>query len=222
MIVHTCEQGTPEWYAARLGIPTASEFKTIIGVKKDARDKITRRTYMLKLAGEILTGQCMENYVNEHMERGKKMEAEARRAYAFIMDAEPQLVGFITDDARTCGGSPDSLIETAGLLEIKTKLPHLNIDCILKDEFPPEHKAQSQGQLMVSERDWTDICVYWPGIQPFIKRAYRDEDYIAQLADAVVDFNGELAEIVARLRGESLADSQLKASLAHLETTNAK
>ena len=41
-----CEQGTPEWYAARLGIPTASEFKTIIGIKKDAREKVTRRTHL--------------------------------------------------------------------------------------------------------------------------------------------------------------------------------
>lgn len=193
-----CEQGTPEWYAARVGIPTASEFKTLLGIKKDAREKVTRRTYMLKLAGEILTGEVQESYSNDHMQRGKDMEAEARRLYAFMADADPRQVGFIVNGPKGC--SPDSLIGDKGVLEVKTKLPHLTIDCLLKDEFPPEHKAQCQGALWVAEREWIDIAVYWPKLPLFVKRAFRDESYIASLKSAVDDFNYELAETVERIR----------------------
>lgn len=193
-----CEQNSPEWHRARMGIPTASEFKTIIGIKKDAREKVTRRTYMLKLVGEILTGEPAENYTNANMERGHAMEEEARDLYAFMHNAEPRRVGFVRNGPKGC--SPDSLIGGGGLLEIKTKFPHLLIDCLLKDDFPAEHKAQCQGALWVAEREWIDICVYWPGLPLFVKRAKRDEAFIGDLARAVDDFNAELAETVERVR----------------------
>lgn len=198
MNVIDCEQGSEEWYRARMGVPTASEFKTLLGIKKDARDKATRRTYMLKLAGEILTGEPMESYSNSHMERGKAMEDEARDLYCFTRDVDPQRIGFIINGPKGC--SPDSLLGTDGVLEIKTQLPHLLIETHLKDGFPPEHKAQCQGALWVAEREWIDIAVYWPKLPLFVKRAYRDEPYIADLAQAVDDFNHELADVVARIR----------------------
>jgi hypothetical protein len=192
------EQGTEAWFRARLGLPTASEFRTIIGIKKDAREKVTRRNYMLRLAGEIITGEPADSYSNAHMERGHEMEAEARDLYAFMTDTDPQRVGFIINGPKGC--SPDSLISANGMLEIKSKLPHLTIECLLKDEFPPEHKAQCQGGLWVAEREWIDIAVYWRKIPLFVKRATRDEVYIKELASAVDQFNAELAETVDRVR----------------------
>jgi hypothetical protein len=193
-----CEQNSPEWYAARLGLPTASMFATVMAKGRDGGASVTRRTYLMKLAGEIITGDPCDNYSNDHMERGKAMEDEARRKYEFLTDAEPQRVGFIVNGPKGC--SPDSLLGTDGLLELKTKLPHLAIECLLRDEFPAEHKAQCQGALWVAEREWIDIAVYWPKLPLFIKRAYRDDIYIRTLSDAVDKFNDELAEIVSRVR----------------------
>lgn len=79
-----CEQSTPEWYAARLGIPTASRFKDVLA-KGEGK---TRKRYMLDLAGERLTGEPCEGYSNAHMERGKAMEDEARDLYMFMTDTE--------------------------------------------------------------------------------------------------------------------------------------
>lgn len=200
MEVFDFDQGSDAWHRARLGIPTASEFATLIARGKDGGDSKTRRTYLYKLAGEIITGEPMESYSNAHMERGKAMEDEARDAYAFIANVEPQRVGFIRNGRK--GASPDSLIGDAGMVEIKTKLPHLMVELILRGEFPPEHVAQCQGQLWVAEREWVDIAVYWPGFPLFVKRATRDEAYIRKLASAVDDFNAELDEIVARVRGD--------------------
>jgi len=215
--VIVCEQGSPEWYAARLGLPTASEFKTIIGIKKDAREKITRQIYMRKLAGEIITGEPCDNYTNDHMERGTELEPMARELYLFTHGVECERVGFVSNG--TAGCSPDAFVGACGGLEIKCALPHIQIDRLLKDELPPEHRAQVQGALWITQREWWDFVSYCPRLPLFVKRVPRDDGYIATLAGAVREFNFELAEMVDRVRrfGEpppSVLD-QLRASVQH-------
>lgn len=197
--IFECEQGSDEWHRTRSGMPTASEFATVMAVGRGGGESKTRRTYMLKLAGERLTGELVEGYTNAHMERGKAMEDEARNFYAFMTDAVPQRVGFIVNGPKGC--SPDALIGELGVLEIKTALPHILVELLLKDQFPPEHKAQCQGALWIAERDWIDIAIYWPKLPLFVKRAYRDEAYIRQIADAVEIFNAELHETVEQIKG---------------------
>lgn len=189
-----CEQGTPEWFQARLGLPTASKFKDVIAKGKG----LTRATYMRKLAGEVLTGEPMEVYTNKDLERGKVMESEARAAYAFLTGAELQKVGFISNGRKGC--SPDGLIGTDGMLEIKTERADLLIDTLLHGEVPPEHVAQCQGQLWVAERKWVDLVVYWPKLPLFVRRIHRDEAYIRMLASEVEAFNAELDDMVKRVR----------------------
>ena len=198
MQIVDCEQGSPEWFKARAGIPTASEFHTVMAKGKSGGESLTRKTYLLKLAGEIITGEPMESFTNAHMERGKAMEDEARDLYSFMTDSDPLRVGFVTNGKA--GASPDSLIGDRGGLEIKTKLPHLLIDLLLKGEMPPEHKAQVQGCMWIAEREWWDFAAYWPKLPLFTKRIIRDDTYIRTIADAVDQFNDELDATVARLR----------------------
>jgi len=188
------EQGSPEWFACRAGIPTASKFSTVMA----GGDGKTRSKYMRQLAGEILTGEPTESFSSTHMERGKVMEDEARQTYAFITDAEIQKVGFIRNGNK--GGSPDSLIGTSGGLEIKTALPDIQIDRLERNRLPPEHKAQVQGNLWVSEREWWDFVSFWPKLPILTVRVYRDEEYIKQLSEAVDAFNDELSSLVERIR----------------------
>jgi YqaJ-like viral recombinase domain len=201
--IFDCEQNSPEWRLARLGIPTASSFSDILA-KGEGK---TRRTYMLKIAGEIITGEPMENIVTAAMERGHIMEAEARDLYALETGANLVRAGFFRNGRAGC--SPDSLIGEDGGLEVKTMFPHLLIDVILKDELPTVHKAQVQGTLWITGREWWDLTVYWPGMPRFVKRAYRDEAYIQNLASEVDRFNTELDGIVAQMRqriGDTLPD----------------
>lgn len=194
-----CEQGTPEWFQARLGIPTASEFDKVLAKGRGGGESKGRRTYMLKLIGERMTEEPGESYTNAHMDRGKIMEDEARDAYVFMKDIEVSRVGFIRNGDVGC--SPDSLIDTNGLLEIKTKLPHLHLDVILSNEMPSEHVAQVQGQMWVSEREWCDFVSYWPKLPLFVKRIYRDDGYIKILESAVTDFLEELHELEQKIKG---------------------
>ena len=193
-----CPQNSEAWYRARLGLPTASMFKTILANGRGGGESVSRRDYLLKLAGELVSGEPMESYSNKFMERGKRLEAEARQFYNFLTDEEPKLIGFIKNGQKGC--SPDALIGNDGMLEIKTHAAHIMVDLILKDEFPDRHRAQCQGQLWVAEREWLDLICYWPGFPPFVKRAYRDSNFIRKLSKEVDIFNEELMRIVDQVR----------------------
>ena len=193
-----CSQNTPEWMEARRGIATTSEFSTVQASGKGGGESITRKKYLYKLAGEIITGELADTYNNAFMDRGHVMEDEARNAYAFMKDADPILVGFVRNGR--VGGSPDSFLGDNGILEIKTKQPSVLIETLFRDSFPPEHKAQCQGLLWVCEREFVDLVAYWPKMPLYVCRAYRDEDYIKKLSDEVDRFNEELDVLVERIR----------------------
>jgi hypothetical protein len=194
MQVFTCDQGTDEWFAARMGIPTASQFATVMA-KGEGK---TRTTYLHKLAGEILTGEPMDSFSNAHTDRGHEMEPAARALYAMMMDTDPELIGFVR--TGRAGASPDALVGARGLLEIKTKLPHLQIELLMSGKMPAAHRKQVQGQLWIAERDWCDFVSYWPGLPLFVVREHRDEKLIAEISDAVDRFNEDLDAVVARVQ----------------------
>lgn len=194
-----CEQNSPEWYECRRGIPTASEFHTVMAQgKKKGEPSITRQKYLYRLVGERITGEVLDRYTNADMERGHVMEPDARNLYALMTDIEPEPCGFL----RRCGAgySPDGLVGNDGTLEIKTKLPAILIDVLLTNEIPPEHWKQIQGGLYIAERDYCDFVCYWPRIKPFMKRVGRDENTIRRIADEVARFNDELSTLEARIR----------------------
>lgn len=196
--IFDCEQGSEEWMMARLGIPTASEFNAVMSKGRGKEPSKTRRTYMLKLVGERLTGELAPGYSNAHMERGKEMEADAAKLYEFSTDNKVDLVGFMRNGEVGC--SPDRLVGSAGLVEIKTKLPHLQLEVLEADKVPSEHIKQIQGQLWVSEREWCDFVSYWPNLPLFIKRAYRDDALIKEISDSVARFLDELHAIENKYR----------------------
>lgn len=187
------EQGSEEWRKARLGVVTASCFSQLMA-KGEGK---TRRTYMMKLIGERLTGELSEQFSNVHTERGTVMEPQARALYELEKDVQIMPCGFMK--RGDVGYSPDGLIGEDGLIEIKSKLPHLHLELMLKDEAPSEHMAQMQGGLWISEREFCDFVSYWPGLPLFVKRVYRDEKYIKQVSDAVDAFLTEMQQTIDQI-----------------------
>lgn len=210
--IFNCDQGTPEWLNCRLGLPTTSWFADVMA--KGAGK--TRRSYMLKLAAEILTGQPGEEFSTPAMERGKAMENDARELYAFTRDIEIEQVGFIKNGQK--GASPDGLIGKDGEIEIKTKRADLLVDLLLDGSFPSEHFWQCQGSLWVCEREWIDLVCFWPGLPLHVKRLYRDDGAIGELSIAIDLFNDQLADMVEQVRRygqppREILREQLRASL---------
>jgi hypothetical protein len=193
--IFTCAQGTEEWRKARLGIPTASRFDDVLAGGQGK----TRRKYMMELLGECLTGEPMAQFSNAHTERGHVMEDEARQLYSFDVDEPLEQVGFIRRRLPSghVGCSPDALVGPDGLLEIKTKLPHLQLEVLLKAVVPPEHVQQCQGALWITGRKWLDFVSYWPGLPLFVKRVYPDAEYQEKLTAAISAFNAELTTLIS-------------------------
>ena len=190
MVIVDCEQGTREWIEHRLGIPTASEFKRI--VTNSGKLSTSRDTYIGELLAEWALGEPMHDFSTEWTERGKFLEPEAFNYYAFQTDMDPQSVGLCLTDDRRVGASPDGLVGELGLLELKCPMAPTHLLYLARGTLPKEYRAQVQGQLWVTGRDWCDFMSYFPKLPPFITRVYPDPMYHDALSSALPSFNLEL------------------------------
>ena len=198
------EQGSEEWFAARLGLVTASHFGTVMANGRDGGPSLTRTELLHRLAAERITGEpTEETYKSKAMERGKAMEPLAVEDYERRKGVEVRRVGLGINfsDLKRCGASPDGLVGFDGGLETKTMRPDLMIPLILKGSaMLPEHRAQVQGNIMVFDREWWDLKVFWPKMPDYTVRVHRDDVYIKELSNQIEIFNHDLNSLVDRLK----------------------
>lgn len=195
------EQNTPEWIAARLGIPTASEFHRIITAVKGDLSKSARK-YAAGLVAETLLNKPLEKPPGSLwvMERGKLLEPLAIQQYGFVTDAEVRRVGLVTTDDGRVGGSPDGLIVgTRGGLEVKCTLDENHMS-IFADGPGDDYKQQVQGNLAICELEWWDLYAYHPELPPVTIRTYRDEPFIKKMGAALAEFLAIRDEMLERAR----------------------
>ena len=197
LVVHDCEQSSDAWFQARLGLATASEFSTILA----SGEQKGRTTLLRKLAGEIITGQPMENFSSQAMERGKVQESEAREWYERTRFVDVQQVGFVYNPDLNAGWSPDGLLGDDGAIEIKSAAAHVLIGILEKGIFPTEHRAQTHGALWVGRRQWIDLVIYChPKMPKYVARIEKDPVYEKEISDAVEVFNWDLKKLVEKIR----------------------
>ena len=186
MIVLDLKQGSPEWINARLGIPTASQFSRIM-TPKTRKPSSSSAKYMCELIAERMIGSPVNTATSEFMLRGSALESSAVEAYEFDHACQTFKVGFVLDDSRRWGCSPDRLVGDDGLLEIKCPSAAVHVAAILGMQ-DDEHTSQAQGQMWVTGRKWVDILYFNPVMPSHTVRIERDEEYIAALAAAVSAF----------------------------------
>jgi putative phage-type endonuclease len=199
MTIIDCIQGSDEWFEARLGFVTASNFGKVLNKKTG------RGLYMRKLAAERLTGLREESYKNDIMEVGSETEAEARKYYEAMNDCEVEQVGFVMRD-EWIGGSPDGFVGEDGLIEIKCPLSSTHIEHILSGKMPIFHIPQVQGLLWITDRKWCDFVSFDPRVtsQPmFCLRIERDKEYFKRLAGEVGVFVNELKVMINKIDDKS-------------------
>lgn len=199
MIIVDVQQGSPEWFAARCGIPTASSFDKIVTSKGEPSKQAQKYSY--QLAVERLTGRIEKSYSNDDMARGKEVEAEARSFYELIHEVSVKEVGVCyPDERKLCAASPDALVGDEGLLEIKCPLAYAAVGYILDGALPTDYFQQAQGQLFVTGREWLDFLSYYPGLKPMIVRVQRDEKFIKKLSIELEVFTRQLDDLVKRIK----------------------
>lgn len=186
MILINCEQGSPEWFAARLGIPTASGFDKII--TPTGRPSTQAEGYMNRLLAEWLMGKPVDIEKSEWMERGTEMEVEARKLYEFQTDTTVETVGLIYQNERKLVAcSPDGLVGDGGL-EIKCPAPWTHVEYLLNNDIPTKYIPQVQGNIWITGRKWWDFQSYHPDMDPVIVRVRRDETFIKALESELSKF----------------------------------
>jgi putative phage-type endonuclease len=191
-----CNQRSPEWYQAKAGVPSASEFDKI--VTSDGSPSKQRQKYMYELVGQKLGALPEESYTNKAIENGILREAEARDMYS--RDVKPVVqVGFcIHDEGYGC--SPDGLVEEDGVIEIKCPILSTHIEYLIKQKLPTDYVQQVQGQLLVTGRKYNDFISFFPGLKPLVVRCYRDEVFISRLRSELLKFIEELNILVEKLK----------------------
>lgn len=194
MKIIDCIQGTEEWHLARLGKATASHFSDCVAGGQGK----TRKTYMLQLLAERLTGEPTEGFSNAAMQHGTDTEPLAREYYEQVNGCTVDQVGFIERD-EWVGASPDGLIGDKGLVEIKCPNSTTHIRYIMDGKVPTTYRKQIQGQLWVCEREWCDFVSYDPRVKSrpyFCERVERDDKFIKELAIGVTMFVTDLKEMI--------------------------
>ena len=200
MKIITADQGTPEWFAARLGLATGSKFSDVLAGGKG----LTRKAYAVQLALEIVTGKQAETFTNQAMQDGTEREPIARALYEAHTGNFVDEVGFCRHDSIECGVSPDGLIDEDGGLEIKCPKASTHAGYLAIPAEPSTYTAQIQGCMWVTGRSWWDFVSYHPDFpenaQLIVRRVKRDSDYIVKLEQAVKAFRNEVMEEVSIIK----------------------
>lgn len=197
------EQRSPEWHAQRCGKVTASRIADLMAKTKSGWSA-SRANYRAQLVAERLTKTVAESYSNAAMEWGTATEAEARQAYEFYRGVEVLQVGFIPHQVITMSGaSPDGLVSSDGLVELKCPNTATHIDTLLGQSIAGKYLLQMQWQMACTGRQWCDFVSYDPRLPEemrlFIQRVERDEQKITEISNAVTDFLVEVSENVCEL-----------------------
>ena len=197
------EQGTPEWHALRCGKATASRIADIVRRTKGGQSK-SRDRYLGELVAERLTGMQADGFKTADMEWGSATEEQARAAYEFYCGGELMAVDFVDHPTvKMSGASPDRMVGTDGLLEIKCPASHTHIATLLGEPIDPDYITQMQWQMACTGRAWCDWASFDPrmpeDMQLVVRRIPRDAARVIALEAAVTKFLDEVSETVSRL-----------------------
>lgn len=198
-IFENLEQGTPEWLTTRCGLLTASNMWKLVTPTLKVADNDTSRGLTHTLAAERITGEVEYVYPSFDMQRGTEEEPIARAVYAERYGAVDE-VGFIlrTEKDYRIGYSPDGLIGSDGLLEIKSRKPKEHIKTILSGKPPVENLAQLHTGLMVTGRKWIDYVSFSAGLPLWTVRVYPDPAWFAAIEEAAQAFETNIADVIDR------------------------
>jgi putative phage-type endonuclease len=151
------EQRTPEWFETRKGLVTGTGLKKIVGTKA------AQESYYYEILAErLMVSDGSEG--ESPMDRGVRLENEARQAFEKKVGVTVEEVGFVQGFAGS-GYSPDGLIKkgkkyTAGV-EIKCLGSGNHVRAWLTNEVPDEHMPQIIQAMIVNEDLETMFCVFY-------------------------------------------------------------
>lgn len=203
------EQGTNEWHLLRLGKVTASRITDVLSKGKSG-ESAGRKNYRMELVVQRLTGLPGESFTSAAMEHGVLTEPKARFAYEAEKQQFVEQVAFVDHPSiKWFGCSPDGLVND-GLIEIKCPNSTTHIEYLTDQKPPAKYIPQMQCQMAVTGRQWCDFVSFdlrMPdGLDFFVVRLERDEEYIkameAEVQQFLLEVEQELTQLRKKLNGD--------------------
>lgn len=155
------EQRSPEWYEARRHRLTASDFGSAANLPNAYKSR--QKLWEIKTGREVIEP-------NEFMQYGTDMEPFAKFAYENLSGNFVDDVGFVVHpDLDFLGSSPDGLIDTGSVLEIKC--PVKQVHSAISDQF----LAQVHGHLACTQREVGFFFSYHPEAQRLWQISWSQE-----------------------------------------------
>jgi len=206
-IIKGIVQGSPEWMSLRVGKIGGSRIADLLTEGRGG-ESLIRRKYKNELIRERLTGRKLDTYKTPAMQRGIDLEPMARAWYEVHNNVFVDQVAIVlhpTIEGGQC--SPDGIVEsTNSLIEIKVPNPENHLDNILTNGKQLEqYHDQVMWQLAcMPEKEYCDLVSFDPEmpdhLQGFVKRIYRDDEYIKKMENKVILFLQEIETIVNNLK----------------------
>jgi putative phage-type endonuclease len=179
------EQGTTEWFEARLGKVTASRVVDVIAQTKSGVSA-SRANYMAQLVVERITNKVEESYSNAAMAWGTEHEPMARAEYEILRGVMVNKIGFVPHPTiKNSGASPDGLVGNKGLIEIKCPNTATHIETLLTREIPKKYMCQMYWQMACTGREWCDFVSYDPRMPDHLKLCVINVPYNAGLIEGL-------------------------------------
>lgn len=206
IIEYEISQGSPEWFALKLGKPSSSDFSKITtskGIKSKAF-----RDYAFEKAAEIVSGKMKDSFTSKVMDNGTEQEPESRDYFELITGIDLSQAGMIfQDEQRNFLCSPDGFNLDEGIgWEAKNPLQHTHAKYLYADKLPTIYKAQVYGSLWVCKEkiDKWYFMSYNPDMPHLLKTASKDDEdykiYSEALEKYLPEFNKLVTTIVEKIR----------------------
>ena len=204
MIVFNMPQYSPEYWAVKCGIPSASNFRRILTASREQL-AAGRKSYINELIADRRNPSAP--FTTERaghtqaMRNGANCEPDARRFFAAECDVQVEQVGFcLTDDGRF-GCSPDGLVGEDSGLELKCPEGDTHVGYCLDGELPPQYKAQIHGCMIVTGRPTWWFMSYCPGFEKQLLIKVERDSFTEKLDDALAEFWQEYNEASRKMLG---------------------
>jgi hypothetical protein len=199
-MIHEFKQLSPEWWAAKRGIPSASQFDRIC-TPKQGKLAAGHVAYVCELIGDrfdLLYPRISDN-LSPAMRHGLQYEAESRRWYEMEIESDVRQVGLCVSECGRWCCSPDGLIGDDCGLELKNPTPKEHVRYVLDpNELLIDYAPQVYGSLIVTGRTKWEIVSYCPGLPPVRIAAFPTAPYCSLLRTALEQFHEAYTAALAK------------------------
>lgn len=208
------EQGSVEWFKARCGMLTASEFDKILTPTLKIASNAKERLHLWELAAQRISGYVEPQYMSDAMLRGHEDEFRARELYSKHY-APVTECGFVTNDrwGFTLGCSPDGLVGEPGMIEVKSRCQKYQVQTLCEfhagGTIPDDFMLQVQGELLVTGRQWCDLISYSGGLPMVTIRVEPDLAIQEAIVDAAAKFESRINAVIAEWQEALASDVRL-------------